>query len=156
MTGSGRASPWSLPSACVTVRRSFELGQQLYAVIESCKKPEALWSKLSTGNYDWLGVRRNGRYVLGRPRLAPAPEDGGPGPDPVRDRHRVECLPPLARSPRWEAYPTADEARDAYAQLIAGDPVTPLRTSSVCKLRLILDGESVEELLVVRTLPRMV
>lgn len=66
-------------------------------------------------------------------------------------------MPPAAGTqPPLEAYPTADEARDAYAQLIAGDPVTPLRTSSVCKLRLILDGESVEELLVVRTLPRMV
>src|SRR3712207_6081260 len=41
------------------------LGHQLYPILEQCRKPEALWDKLATGNYDWLGVRRNGKYVLG-------------------------------------------------------------------------------------------
>ncbi len=46
------------------------LGQQLYAVLEQCRKPEVLWAKLARGNHDRLGVRRLGRYVLGRPRLS--------------------------------------------------------------------------------------
>ncbi len=140
----------------MTARQQYELGQQLYAVLESVKKPEVLWARLATGNYDWLGVRRNGRYVLGRPRLTPVPEEEGPGPDPVRDRHRIERLGSLDRTPRWETYATADEARDAYARVITGDPVTPLRHTGVFRVRLVLDGEPVEELLVVRALPRMV
>src|SRR3954447_22804162 len=76
--------------------RQVELGHQLYPVLEQCRKPEVLWAKLATGNYDWLGVRRNGKYVLGRPRLATVlPEDPGPAPDDRRDPHRVESLAPL-------------------------------------------------------------
>jgi hypothetical protein len=69
----------------MTAQRSnehFEVGQQLYAVLEAIKKPEGLWAKLTTGNHDWLGVRRNGRYVVGRPRLTPVHgDDGDPAPD---------------------------------------------------------------------------
>ena len=48
----------------MTSQRSYEnaeVGQQLYAILEAVKKPEVLWDRLATGNYDWLGVRRNGR-----------------------------------------------------------------------------------------------
>jgi hypothetical protein len=133
-----------------------EVGQQLYAVLESIKKPEALWDKLATGNYDWLGVRRNGRYVVGRPRLSPIRPDDDTAPDDKDDRHRIEFLGPLQRRPRWEPFATADEARDAFQRVVAGDPVTPLRNSGVWKVRLILDGEPVEDLLVVRALPRLI
>ncbi len=37
--------------------------------------------------------------------------------------------------------------------MVAGDPVTPLRSSPVWKVRLVLNGRSVEERLVVRPLP---
>src|SRR3954471_13020118 len=103
----------------MTFQRSYEnaeAGQQLYAVLEAYKKPEVLWAKLATGNYDWLGVRRNGRYVIGRPRLSRAREGAEPSPNKVQDRHRIEYLGPLDRRPRWEAYGTAEEARDAYDQ----------------------------------------
>ncbi len=132
------------------------LGQQVYAVLEQCRKPEVLWAKLATGHYDWLGVRRNGKYVLGRPRLSTViPEDPGPTPDDARHPHRIESLAPLQRIPRWEAHETPEEARDAFRRLVGGDPVTPLRTSGVWRARLVLDGESVEERLVVRSLPRL-
>jgi hypothetical protein len=135
----------------------FELGQQVYAVLEQCRKPEALWAKLSTGNYDWLGVRRNGKYVLGRPRLsALRPEEPGPAPDDIRDPHRIESLGPLQRIPRWEAYATAEEAQDVFRRLVTGDPITPLRSSGVWRARLVLDGRSVEERIVVRPLPRLI
>jgi hypothetical protein len=134
-----------------------EPGQQLYPVLEQCRKPEVLWAKLATGNYDWLGVRRNGTYVLGRPRLsAVVPEEPVPPPDDARHPHRVECLGPLQRTPRWEAHPTPEEAREAFRRMVAGDPVTPLQSSGVWRARLVLDGRSVEERLVVRPLPRVV
>jgi hypothetical protein len=134
-----------------------QLGQQVYPVLEQCRKPEVLWAKLATGNYDWLGVRRNGRYVLGRPRLsAVLPEDPGAVPDDGRDPHRIECLAPLQRTPQWEAFPSPDEARDAFRRLVAGDPITPVRTSGVWRARLVVDGRSVEERLVVRPLPRLI
>jgi hypothetical protein len=132
------------------------LGQQLYPVLEQCSKPEILWAKLSTGNYDWLGVRRNGKYVLGRPRLsAVVQEDPGPPPDDARVPHRIEALGPLQKVPRWEAYATPEEAMDTFRRLAQGDPITPLRTSGVWRARLVLDGRSVEERLVVRPLPRL-
>jgi len=133
------------------------VGQQLYPVLEQCRKPEILWAKLATGNYDWLGVRRNGKYVLGRPRLsAVVPENPGPLPDEGSDPHRVEALGPLQRVPRWEAYATPEEARETFRRLVAGDPITPLRTSGVWRARLIVDGRSVDERLVVRPLPRLI
>jgi hypothetical protein len=132
------------------------LGQQLYPLLEQCRKPEVLWAKLATGNYDWLGVRRNGKYVLGRPRLsAVPPEEPGPAPDDARDPHRIEALGPLQRTPRWEAYATAEEAREVFGRLAKGDPITPLRTSGVWRARLVLEGRLVEERLVVRPLPQL-
>lgn len=143
----------------MTTERSYEdvaVGQQLYAILESIKKPEVLWDRLATGNYDWLGVRRNGRYVIGRPRLSPFRSNDGDAPDDRQHPHRVEHIGPLDRRPTWEAYETVDEARQAYERLVTGDPITPSRESGVRKLRLVLDSRQVEELLVVRALPRMV
>jgi hypothetical protein len=132
------------------------LGQQVYAVLEQCRKPEVLWLKLATGHYDWLGVRRNGKYVLGRPRLSTVvPEEPGPPPDDARHPHRIEFLAPLQRVPRWEAHETPDDARAAFRSLVRGDPITPLRTSGVWRARLVLDGRPAEERLVVRPLPRL-
>jgi hypothetical protein len=132
-----------------------ELGRQLYPILEQCPKPEVLWAKLATGRYDWLGVRRNGKYVLGRPRLSAvvAEDPSAPLPDDARDPHRIECLGPLQRIPRWESYPTADEARETFARMGAGDPITPLQNSGIWQARLVLDGRSAEERLVVRPLP---
>ncbi len=132
------------------------LGQQLYAVLEQCRKPEVLWAMLATGHYDWLGVRRNGRFVLGQPRLsAVVPENSGPLPDDTLEPHRIEALGPLQRVPRGEANPTPEEARDTFRRIAQGDPITPLRTSGIWRARLVLDGRSVEERLVVRPLPRL-
>jgi hypothetical protein len=137
--------------------RNVEAGQQLYAIVESCRKPQQLCDKLATGNYDWLGVRGNGRFVLGRPRLSAVVDHGDPPMDPDElDPHRVEIRGPLDRRVQHERYPTVAEAGEAYERIIAGDPVTPLRSSGVWKVRLVLDGEPAEARLVVRTLPRVV
>jgi len=71
--------------------------------------------------------------------------------------HRT-CSDPLHRfltRTGWEIDTTIDEARDACAR-VAGDPVTPLRSSGVWRVRLVLSGETAEEVLVVRALPRLV
>jgi hypothetical protein len=125
-------------------------------VLESVKNPEALWDKLATGNYDWLGVRRNGRYVVGRPRLSRITAALAPAPNTVQHVHRIEYRSPLDGTPRWEGYATAEEARDAYARVVTGDPITPVRTSGVWRVRLVVENEPIDELLVVRALPRMV
>jgi hypothetical protein len=133
-----------------------ELGHQLYPILEQCRKPEVLWAKLATGNYDWLGVRRNGRYVLGRPRLSTVvPDEPSSPPDDAQAPHRIECLAPLQRTPRWESFPTPDEAGDAFRRMVQGDPITPLQNSGVWRARLVLGGRSAEERLVVRPLPRL-
>ena len=77
-------------------------------------------------------------------------------PNDAQDAHRVEFLSPLQRTPRWEPYPSPEEAREAFHRTVDGDPVTPLRSSGVWRVRLVLDGRSVEERLVVRSLPRLV
>jgi hypothetical protein len=137
-------------------RPRIELGHQLYPVLEQVRRPEVLWARLASGNYDWLGVRRNGKFVVGRPRLsAVVPDDPAPSPDEARDVHRIEWLGPLQRIPRWEAHATPDQAKDAYLRMVEGDPVTPLHSSGVWKVRLVLDGRSVDERVVVRCLPRL-
>jgi hypothetical protein len=96
-------------------------------------------------------------FVLGRPRLSAVIEHGdGPAEFDAAAPHRVEIRGPLDRAAHREPYPTPEEAREAYERVIAGDPVTPLRSSGVWKVQLILDGAPVEERLVVRTLPRVV
>jgi hypothetical protein len=40
---------------------------------------EVLWATLSSGNHDWLGVRRNGEFLVGRPWLSDVvPDDPTP------------------------------------------------------------------------------
>lgn len=120
------------------------------------QRPEALWAKLATGDYDWLGVRRNGRYVVGRPRLSPVVQEApARSPDPAKDAHRVECISPVQRVPQWEAFETRDEAEETFLRMVKGDPITPLQSSGVWRLRLVLHGRSVDERLVVRPLPRL-
>ncbi|SDY65742.1 Oxidoreductase family, C-terminal alpha/beta domain [Geodermatophilus africanus] len=68
------------------------------------QEARALWAKLATGHHDWLAVRRNGKYVLGRPRSSTVmQEEPAASPDPRGDVHRIEFLSPLQRTPRWEA-----------------------------------------------------
>ena len=75
------------------------LGHQLYPFLEQCRKPEVLWAKLATGN--GLGIRRHGKYVLGRPRLCTVmPEGPAISPDDAEDAHRVDFLSPQQRISR--------------------------------------------------------
>jgi len=145
----------------MTGQRSYvdaRAGQQLYAVLGSCRRPQVLWEKLSTGHYDWLGVRSNGRYVLGRPRLA-----GFAAAAPVVRRepgadgsHRVEYRGPLDRSPHQEWSSTPDGARETFDRVVADDPSSPIASSGVWQVRLYVGGVLEAEQLVVRRLPKLV
>jgi hypothetical protein len=104
-------------------------------------------------------MRRDGRFVLGRPRLAglhaqakPAIPDEAPVPGEAPP-HRVEYRGPLDPGYRWEPHRTPDEARAVFDCIVTGDPVTPLRSSGIWRVRLVIDDEPTEERLVVRTLP---
>lgn len=48
---------------------NYKPGQQLYSVIEFCNDAGTLWGKLASHKWDWLGVHKSGKFVLGRPAL---------------------------------------------------------------------------------------
>lgn len=145
----------------MTRQRSYadaRAGQQLYAVLTACKRPQTLWDKLSTGRYDWIGVRANGRFVLGSPRLAGVCAEApvvhrAPGSDGA---HRVEYRGPLDRGPHEEWHVSADDARSGYERTVEDDPGSPIPGSGVWQVRLYVDGVLAAEELVVRRLPRLV
>jgi hypothetical protein len=136
---------------------ALEAGQQLYPVISHCRRPQKLWKKLASGRYDWLGVRADGRFVLGQPRLAPirstAPEvskaDGADG------SHRIEYAGPLDRQPSQRWYATEEEARGAFDRGRSPASASPFLTSGVWQLRLFVSGQPAAEELVVHRLPKM-
>ena len=43
----------------------------IYIHIEFCRSAEALWGKLHSRRWDWLGVRPDGKFVIGSPPAAP-------------------------------------------------------------------------------------
>ena len=60
--------------------------QARHPILEQCRKPEAPWAELATGNHDRLGARRNGKHVLGRPRSSTVmPEEPAASPDHAGD-----------------------------------------------------------------------
>ena len=46
------------------------LAHQLCPILEQCREFEVLWATLASGNHDWLGVRRNGEFLVGGPWLS--------------------------------------------------------------------------------------
>jgi hypothetical protein len=68
---------------------------------------------LASGHYDWLGVRADGRFVLGRPWLAAIRERGRPSTprDGTVDAHRVEYTHPLRTVPDQDWFVTGHTTR---------------------------------------------
>lgn len=142
--------------------RSYEahgVGQQLYAVIESCTSPETLWAKIDSGNWDWLGVQeKNGKvtYLLGRPPVArteaiaaatvsAAGSESGVHGVEVRTPHRSF----RGVSAQWCRSP--EQARQAFAETVERLKSGP--GSALYNVRLLVDGQVAEERVVIRTLP---
>ena len=138
---------------------SLDVGQQVYAVLEFVRKEDALWAKIESGHWDWLGVKvRRGRhtYVLGRPRASRS--EGMASVSKVSEGakagvHGVEVrVPhPTHRHPGGAWYATAEEAKQEFARQVAELAHGP--GSGLFKVVLIEDGQQVQEELVVRVLP---
>jgi hypothetical protein len=74
--------------------------EPVYRNIEFCRDPATLWGKIREGRWDWLGVHRNGQFVLGSPRASRFTDhaavtvglaDGGEGQHGVRLQDDPEC-----------------------------------------------------------------
>lgn len=61
MTGliRGRKLRWAMSDYGVT---------PVYEKIEFCRNAKALWGKIQSGRWDWLGVHPDGKFVVGSPR----------------------------------------------------------------------------------------
>lgn len=128
-----------------------QAGQQAYAAIEFCSDPEVLWAKIETGHWDWLGVKPDGQFVLGKPS-ARRGRGGGvltvgmPGAD---GSNRVEVRIPRGIAPTVYPYVTPSDARSGYSEIIdrlnAADG-----TSGLHRVDLYIDGVQTSETLVVR------
>jgi hypothetical protein len=90
----------------------------LYRYIEFCRNPETLWHKIESGDWDWLGVHPDGKFVLGRPKrsggssLRAAPTVGS-------GRHGVFVQGPLDPGPTRHLYSTEQEAKEGFWREVA-------------------------------------
>jgi hypothetical protein len=89
----------------------------IYEHIEFCRSPKALWGKLKSGRWDWLGVKPDGVFVLGTPRRVRSREIGAvlqhKGAAPGKHGVVIET-PNGGPSPTWTATP--DFARQEYRE----------------------------------------
>jgi len=46
------------------------MAEPIYQRIEFCRSPKTLWGKIENGRYDWLGVHKNGQFVVGSPPVS--------------------------------------------------------------------------------------
>lgn len=143
--------------------QDYKIGQQHYAVIEFCNTPEALWGKLTSGHWDWLGVKDDGRrhtFVLGRPPVSrltgsaswERSEVGATG-----DHYVIVEVP--ARKARLrqasrELCLTPESARELYASKGAR-LAEPDGSSALYRVSLYVDGRKEAEQVVVRTMPNL-
>lgn len=96
--------------------------EPVYRNIEFVSDFERLWGKMSSGRWDWLGVRKDGQFVLGSPRRAKRGMTASltvvhEGADQRENGVAVHWLPD--RSPSWDWWPTAPSAREGYRNEIA-------------------------------------
>lgn len=103
-----------------------ERGQMRYKVLEFCSSEKALWGKVESGQYDWLGVkdeRSNGQrtFVVGRPSAGGITESARVDitHDNSTSAHRVETRSPLAGITDTSEYPSANEAQAFFTDLVS-------------------------------------
>ena len=142
--------------------RSYEahaVGQQRYAVIESCTLLETLWAKIDSGHWDWLGLpERRGKvtFILGRPRVGGSggmavgtAVHGGAEPG----QHGVEVRVPHAdfRSVSSSWHPTSQDAEHDFERKVSSLAEGP--GSALHRVTLVLEGQAVRHQVVARILP---
>src|SRR3954454_25400577 len=147
------------PSRLRAATSKHAVGQQVYAVIESCTSPETLWAKVESGHWDWLGVEeRQGRatFLLGRPRIARSGLSASGTAihgSAQTGQHGIEVRQPsphpLAPSSSW--YATEAEAQAAFAGVIRD--LETGEGSGRYKVSLVQHGRITRNEFVVRRLP---
>lgn len=133
-------------------------GQQRYRVIEQCNDSEALFAKIESGHYDWLGVQeKKGRqtYILGRPAVSrggvwassTALHHSADGTAPT-GQHRVSVRVPQVSSPSESWWTTPEEARIDFLREVRELEVGS--GSGLYRVTLVVDGHVDDEKFVVR------
>jgi hypothetical protein len=95
--------------------------EPLYEHIEFVRNAESLWGKIES-KWDWLGVHRNGQFVVGYPKLggrmlgSVSSEVIGSGADP--NVHGVRLYVPLSSHPSREWFTTPEEARARFEEIV--------------------------------------
>lgn len=147
-------------------REGLKVGQQRYATIEFCNDPEALFGKLASGRYDWLGTKQDkkGRltFIVGTPRQSRGLEVSASITLARRDadgRHRTETITPkiLLRGQPLPTthYPTPEQARDGFEEKLDRRNAQELGGSAIAKLRLYVDNTLEREEFVVHAVPNV-
>jgi|SRR5215217_1352157 len=128
--------------------------EPVYEKIEFCRNAKALWGKIQSGRWDWLGVHPDKKFVLGSPRrrkgftMMAAPEKLVEGA--TQGEHGVRVSTPL--SPRkggatW--YKTEQQARQKF-QTKLDSPKDESQGPGLFKVQRIEKGLVVDEELIVR------
>jgi hypothetical protein len=120
----------------------------VYRYIEFCRKPETLWHKIESGDWDWLGVHRDGQFVLGRPKRSSgsslrAALTVGSG------QHGVFVQGPLDPGPMRSWFSTEQEAKEEFSREVArlhDESEGPV----LIRVRLVIGGYVEKEEFVVR------
>jgi hypothetical protein len=144
---------------------NYEAGQQRYAVIEFCNTAEALWGKIRSGNWDWLGVkedrnRRRTTFVLGRPALPVGELTASVrgvmmGATEGVNGYRIATPQSERRgeAPSGVWFASFEEAQTAFARK-QGELLDENRPgSALFKLTLLHDGREVDTKLIVKARP---
>jgi hypothetical protein len=132
----------------------------VYKYIEFCRKPEALWHKLQSGHWDWLGRKPDGQFVLGKPRRVPASAVGVPfltkrEAEATEGLHGIRMQawvgqPSTAKSSTWVT--TADKAETEFEKEIARLE-DPALKPVLARVFLVQDGQVTAERFVVQEPP---
>jgi hypothetical protein len=128
--------------------------EPVYERLSFCNSPDALWAKLATGGWDWLGVKSDDRtFVLGAPSrstgfvamAAGTVTKAGAVPGQFGVRVRVPRFASTANT--WCS--SADAARDEFERTLEslGEEGKP----SLFRVELVIDSRVVEDETLVRT-----
>jgi hypothetical protein len=89
----------------------------LYRYIEFCRKTETLWHKIESGDWDWLGVHKDGQFVLGRPKRSDGSVFRG-ALSTGRGQHGVLVKSPLDPGPNASWFSTEQEAKEEFSRTV--------------------------------------
>jgi hypothetical protein len=128
--------------------------EPVYERLSFCNSPDALWAKLVSGGWDWLGVKPDDRtFVLGAPRRSSGFTLMGAG-TVIRAGAVPGQFGVRVRVPRFERTGdtwciSADAARDEYNRTFEafGDVGKP----ALFRIELVIDRQVVQEEILVRT-----